>query len=106
MTGVTPPQAAKRPHVLTEHGDKRVDDWYWLRNRDDPAVLAYLEAENDYADVVLASQAALREHIFEEIRSRIQETDESAPVREGAWEYTSRTVEALQYAIHMRRSVG
>jgi oligopeptidase B len=106
MSGTTPPTAAKRPHVLTEHGDERVDDWYWLRDRDDPAVIAYLEAENAYADAVLASQAELREQIFEEIKSRIQETDESAPVREGAWEYTSRTVESLQYAIHMRRPVG
>ena len=106
MSGTTPPTAAKRPHVLTQHGDERVDDWHWLRDRDDPAVIAYLEAENAYADAVLAPQAELREQIFEEIKSRIQETDESAPVREGAWEYTSRTVESLQYAIHMRRPVG
>ncbi|HVJ97479.1 MAG TPA: S9 family peptidase, partial [Acidimicrobiia bacterium] len=106
MTGNIPPAAAKRPRVLTEHGDERVDDWYWLRDRDDPAVIAYLEAENAYADALLAPQAELRKRIFEEIKSRIQETDESAPVREGAWEYTSRTVESLQYPIHMRRAVG
>src|SRR5689334_14810124 len=106
MTGITPPRASKRPHTLTLHGDKRVDDWYWLRERDDPAVLAYLEAENTYADALLAPEAALREQIFNEIKGRVQETDESAPVREGAWEYTSRTVESLQYAIHMRRPVG
>jgi oligopeptidase B len=106
MTGTTPPQASKRPHTLTLHGDERVDDWYWLRERDDPEVLAYLEAENTYADELLAPEAALREQIFNEIKVLIQETDESAPVREGAWEYTSRTVESLQYAIHMRRPVG
>jgi oligopeptidase B len=92
--------------VLTEHGDRRTDDWYWLRDRDDPEVIAYLEAENAYADAMLAPLAPLRERIFEEIKSRIQETDESAPVAHGAWEYTSRTHEGSQYATHLRRPRG
>src|ERR1700712_2496357 len=89
----TPPAARRAPHQLSEHGDVRTDDWYWLRNRDDPEVIAYLEAENAYAETALAPLAPLRERIFEEIKSRIQETDESAPVAEGPWEYTSRTLE-------------
>jgi oligopeptidase B len=88
---------------LSIHGDARVDDWYWLRERDSPEVIAYLAAENAYADAVLASQQALRDRIFDEIRARVQETDESAPIPHGLWEYTSRTVEGLQYAIHCRR---
>src|SRR5258706_6073350 len=102
----TPPVARRVPHELTEHGDDRGDDWYWLRNRDDPEVIAYLEAENTYADAMLAPLVPLRDRIFHEIKARVQETDESAPVADGAWEYTSRTREGSQYAIHCRRPRG
>jgi oligopeptidase B len=61
MARPTPPQAPRRPHVLRNHGDERVDDWYWLRERDDPAVIAHLEAENAYAEAVLAPAAELRD---------------------------------------------
>ena len=91
---------------MTAHGDERVDDWYWLRDRDNPDVVAHLEAENAYADAMLAPTDALRDRIFDEIKGRVQETDESAPVRRGPWEYTSRTVEGLQYASHWRRRPG
>jgi oligopeptidase B len=101
-----PPVAARHPHALVEHGDERVDDWYWLRDRENPDVLAYLEAENAYADAILAPGAELRERIFQEIKGRVQETDESAPVPFGPWEYTSRTIEGLQYEIHHRRARG
>jgi len=101
-----PPVARRVPRVLTTHGDERVDEFYWLRNRDDPEVLAYLEAENAYADAMLAPLLPLRERIFEEIKARVQETDESAPVPEGPWEYTSRTLEGSQYAIQCRRPRG
>jgi oligopeptidase B len=103
MVRPTPPQAPRRPHVLSIHGDDRVDDWYWLRDRDDPEVIAHLEAENAYAEAVLAPVADLRERIYEEIRGRIQETDESAPVPDGPWAYFTRTIEDRQYAIHCRR---
>jgi oligopeptidase B len=101
-----PPSAPKRPRVLSLHGDDRVDDWYWLRDRDDPEVIEYLTAENTYADAMLAPLAPLRDRIFEEIKSRVQETDESAPVADGGWDYTSRTVEGSQYALHCRRPRG
>ncbi|HEV2644057.1 MAG TPA: hypothetical protein VGT98_15200, partial [Candidatus Elarobacter sp.] len=103
---LTPPVARRDPHVLREHADERVDDWYWLRNRDDPEVIAYLEAENAYADAMLAPLMPLRTRIFDEIKARVQETDESAPVPDGPWEYTSRTQEGLQYGIHCRRPRG
>jgi oligopeptidase B len=102
----SPPAAPKRPRTLSLHGDDRVDDWYWLRERDDPEVIAYLKAENAYAESMLAPLAPLRDRIFEEIKSRVQETDESAPVSDGPWEYTSRTVEGSQYAVHCRRPRG
>jgi oligopeptidase B len=101
-----PPTAPRRPTVLRHHGDERVDDWYWLRNRDDPEVRAYLEAENAYTEAALRHLAPLRERIFEEIRSRVRETDASAPVRKGPYEYFSRTREGLQYAVHCRRPAG
>jgi oligopeptidase B len=102
----TPPEAARRPQTLSMHGDDRVDDWYWLRERENPEVIAYLEAENSYADDLLAPLAPLRDRIFEEIKGRVQETDESAPVPWGPWEYTTRTVEGQQYALHCRRPRG
>ena len=58
---VTPPAAHRIPHVLNAHGDDRSDDWYWLRDRDDPDVIAYLEADNQYADAAPAPLAPLRE---------------------------------------------
>jgi oligopeptidase B len=99
----SPPQAARRPTVLSLHGDERVDDWYWLRDRDDPETIAYLEAENAYTDAMTAHTAQLQERLYEEIRGRIQETDESAPVPHGGHWYFRRTVEGLQYPIHCRR---
>jgi oligopeptidase B len=104
MARPTPPQAPRRPHVLRNHGDERVDDWYWLRDREDPAVIAHLEAENAYAEAVLAPVADLRDRIYTEIRGRVQETDETAPVPDGPWTYYTRTVEGSQYVIHCRRS--
>jgi len=101
-----PPSARREPHILTCHGEERVDDWFWLRNRDDREVIEYLEAENAYAEAMLAPLAPLRASIFEEIKSRVQETDESAPVPDGPWEYTSRTLEGSQYGIHCRRPRG
>ncbi len=106
MAAPTPPDAPRRPRTLSIHGDDRVDDWYWLRERDNPAVVAHLEAENAYADALLAPQRGLRDRIFDEIRNRIQETDESAPVPSGPWEYTTRTLEGQQYAMHYRRPRG
>jgi oligopeptidase B len=89
--------------VLRLHGDERVDDWYWLRDRDDPETIAYLEAENAYTEAMTAHTFELQERLYEEIRSRIQETDESAPVPHGGYWYLHRTEEGRQYAIHCRR---
>jgi oligopeptidase B len=102
-TTPVPPAPERRPTVLRAHGDERVDDWYWLRNRDDPAVLAHLEAENSYTEAVLAHLAPLRQSLFEEMVARIAETDLSVPVRLGPWWYYTRTEEQKSYAIHCRR---
>jgi len=101
-----PPSAPRRPRSLTHFGDERVDDYFWLRDRDDPAVLAYLSAENDYAAEALAPTAALEAAIYDEIISRIEETDVSAPVRWGPWWYYERTFEGASYPVHCRRAAG
>ena len=98
-----PPIAPRRPTVLEAHGDSRVDPYYWLREKDNPDVMAYLEAENAYADIVMAPVAPLQERLYREIVGRIQETDTSAPTfYKGWWTYT-RTVEGLDYEIYCRR---
>ena len=70
-----------------------------MRDTDDPALLAHLEAENAYAEARTAHLAPLRTAIFEEIRSRVKETDLSVPVASGPWWYYARTVEGRQYAV-------
>jgi oligopeptidase B len=80
----------------------RVDDWYWLRDRGDPAVIAYLEAENAYAETMTAASAGLRERLYEQIKARIQEDDLSAPARHDRWWYWSRTAEGSEYRVHCR----
>lgn len=106
MSAPPVPVAPRRPHEITAHGRTRVDDWYWLRDRHDAAVLEHLRAENAYADAVLAPLGALREAIFAEIKERVRETDVSAPWRRGDWEYFVRTREGAQYAFHCRRPAG
>src|SRR3954452_19911775 len=101
--GLEPPNAPKRPTELTHHGDTRNDEWYWMRERENPDVIAHLEAENDYCDAALAHLAPFRDKLFEEIKSRIKETDESPPVKKGEYWYYSRTLEGLQYGIHCRK---
>jgi len=98
-----PPVAARRPHVLRHHGDERTDDWYWLRERENPDVRAYLEAENTYTGAATDHTAALRERLYEEIVSRVRQTDVSAPVGRDHYEYFLRTLEGSQYGVHCRR---
>jgi oligopeptidase B len=98
-----PPVAPTRPHTRELHGQVVEDSWYWLRDRDDPDVTAYLEAENTYTDAVTQHQGELRDRIFAEIKSHVQETDLSVPVPKGPWEYLVRTNEGEQYPSHWRR---
>mgnify|MGYP001026067881 FL=1 len=103
---VTPPEAARRPHPVTAHGHTRIDDYFWLRERENPEVLDYLAAENRYAEERTAHTAGLRERLFAELASRVPEADESAPVRIGAHLYYARTEAGKQYRIHCRRRDG
>jgi len=100
-----PPRPERRPTVLAAHGEERVDDWYWLKDRHDPAVHAHLEAERAYADAALAPLEPLRQRLFEEMKARVAETDLSVPVRHGPWWYYERTEENKSYPLHCRRPV-
>jgi oligopeptidase B len=104
MVAPVPPEAPRRPYSLVAHGTTRQDDWFWLRDRDDPEVIAYLEAENDYVEQVLEPTAELQAVLFDEIRSRVRETDAGPPARSGGWWYYSRMVEGRQYPISCRRA--
>lgn len=97
-----PPIAERRPIVRSHHGDDFVDDYEWMRDKEDPATLAYLEAENAHTDAATAHLEPLRQQIFDEIKARTLETDLSVPVRRGKWWYYARTVEGQQYAIRCR----
>jgi oligopeptidase B len=100
----SPPVAPRRPAAHSAHGDARPDDWQWLTDRDDPAVTEYLEAENRYADAVLAPTAELQEQLLDQIRTRVAETDVSAPIWHHGWWYWSRTTAGQQYPVHCRRA--
>ena len=97
-----PPVAARREHRREHHGDVVSDPYEWLRDKDDPAVTAHLEAENAYAEATTADLEPLRSAIFEEIRGRTQETDLSVAVASGPWWYYSRTFEGAQYSAECR----
>src|SRR5262245_41364995 len=89
----SPPDAARKPHVVkAPHGAQREDDYYWLRDdeRKDPQMLAYLNQENAYADALLAPLKPLENKLYEEIVSRIKQDDSSVPYRERGYWYYSR----------------
>lgn len=96
------PVAPQRPHTWQRPTGPADDPWAWLRDRDDPATITYLEAENAYADDWFGQHGTLVDEIFGEIKSRVQETDLSAPVRHGPWWYVTRTEEGRSYPIHCR----
>ena len=101
MTGA-PPIAKRVEHRREHHGDVFVDPYEWLRDKSDPAVIEYLEAENAYTEQVTDHLAPLRQKIFDEIKARTKETDLSVPIRRNDWWYYSRSYEGKQYSVHCR----
>ena len=100
---IAPPVARKVPKVDVTHGERRVDDYFWLREKSNPEVAAYLEAENAYADAFMKPTEAFQEALYKEMLGRIQETDLSVPYRDGGYFYYSRTEEGKQYPILCRK---
>ena len=100
---VEPPMAAVIPKVDTLHGDVRVDNYFWLREKSNPAVRAYLEAENAYSESRTAHTRPLQDRLYKEMLGRIKETDFSVPVPDRGWLYYTRTEQGKSYPIYCRK---
>ncbi len=97
------PSAAKNPKELIIHGDIRQDPYYWLNDRDNPEVIAYLQEENAYLDTIMAHTKPFQEKLFNEITGRIKQTDMSVPFKENGYFYITRYDEGQEYPVHSRR---
>ncbi|MBI1806893.1 MAG: oligopeptidase B, partial [Ignavibacteria bacterium] len=95
--GVKPPVAKIIPKADTLHGDIRTDNYYWLRERSNPDVKKYVEAENAYTDAMMKPTLAFQETLYSEMVRRIKETDEDPPYPEGSYFYYTRTEKGKQY---------
>lgn len=102
-TSVHPPVAKVVPKIDTLHGDIRVDDYYWLREKSNPDVIDYLKAENSYTESMTAHLKSFQDSLYREIVARIKETDLSVPVKVDSYYYYSRTEEGEQYSIYCRK---
>jgi protease II len=97
------PVAAKQAHETKIHGDTLADDYFWLRNKGTPEVESYLNAERAYSEAFMQPTAALQSKLYDEMLSRIQQTDINVPARDRGFYYYSRTVEGKQYPIYARK---
>jgi oligopeptidase B len=100
---VAPPTAVKKPHYTVTNGDTLRDDYFWMREKTNPEVVKYLEAENAYADAVMEPTKPLQEQLYTEMLGRIKETDENVPYKKDGYFYYSRTEQGKQYPIQCRR---
>lgn len=100
---MTPPVAAKKPHVIEKHNQRRTDEYYWLRDRENPEVIQYLKDENAYLDQAMGHTKELQKALQEEFKARIKQTDTSVPYRKDGYWYYSRTIEGKNYAVICRR---
>ena len=114
MQNSTPPDAAKKPHEMTIHGDTRVDDYYWMRLTDEQKsakekdshtqeVVDYIDAENDYTESRLKHTKKFQDKLFDEIVGRIKKDDESVPYLDNGYFYYTRYEKGKEYAIHCRK---
>ncbi|OBF40204.1 oligopeptidase B [Mycolicibacterium peregrinum] len=103
---VQPPVAKRGNHRREHHGDVFIDPYEWLRDKDNPEVIAHLEAENAYTEDATGHLEPLRQKIFDEIKARTKETDLSVPMRRNGWWYYARSFEGKQYAVHCRCPIG
>ncbi len=98
-----PPVAKTKPEVLTMHGDKRVDPYLWLRDREDPQVLQYIRDENTYCDAMLEHTRSFKDALFQEMKSRIREDDASVPYKYNGYWYITRFEKGKDYPIYTRK---
>ncbi len=102
-TDILAPVATKIPKELSMHGDIRVDNYYWLNDRENSEVIAYLNAENDYKDQMLAHTKDFQEKLFQEMKGRIKEEDQSVPYKENGYWYLTRYEQGQEYPIYSRK---
>ena len=100
---IHPPKAKKLPHKTEIHATTLIDDYFWLREKENPEVIAHLNAENAYTADALRDMEPLKEKIFEELKGRLQEDDTAVPVRKGDFHYYSRMVAGRQYPVYCRK---
>jgi oligopeptidase B len=98
-----PPTAEVVPQELTAHGQTRIDNYYWLRERENPKVVAYLKSENEYLQEAMSHTAAFQETLYKEIVGRIKQTDMSVPYRSNGYYYYTRFEEGKDYPVHCRK---
>ncbi len=99
-----PPIVEKKPKELTIHGDTRIDNYYWLNERENPDVVAYLEAENEYTKALMSGTEKFQEDLYNEIVGRIKQDDESVPYKDNGYYYYSRYEEGKEYPIYCRKN--
>lgn len=100
---IKPPVAEKIAKELSIHGDKRIDNYYWMNDRENPKVISWLKAENAYLDTILAPEKKLREKLFDEMKSRIKETDMSVPYLKNGYYYYTRFEQGKEYPVYCRK---
>ncbi|MEQ1891961.1 MAG: oligopeptidase B, partial [Planctomycetota bacterium] len=103
VAGPKPPSAKRVEHKEQWHGREFVDPYFWLREKENPEVRAYLAAENEYTEAMTADLASFRETLYQEFVARVKQTDVDVPTKDGPFHYYSRTVEGLQYPIQARK---
>lgn len=101
----TPPIAPKKETRLEKHGHVRLDNYFWLKNRDNSAVISYLEKENAYTDAIMKPHEKLQSQIFDELKSRVIEDESSVPVQRGGYEYYAKYIPGQQYPVYLRKSL-
>ncbi|MCH8019771.1 oligopeptidase B, partial [candidate division KSB1 bacterium] len=100
---VKPPMAKVKPKKLENHGHVRTDNYYWLKERENPEVIDYLNAENDYTDAVMAHTKDLQDELFEEIKGRIKQDDSSVPYKLDDYFYYTRYETGKEYPLYCRK---
>jgi oligopeptidase B len=103
ISAATAPIAAKKHHEFEIHGDKITDDYAWLKNKENPETITYLNDENDFTEATLAPYADLREQLFQELKSRVKEDDSSVPAKSDHYYYYSKVVAEKQYGVYCRK---
>ena len=103
VKSITAPVATKKSKELTAHDDTRIDNYYWLNERENPEVISYLEAENSYTDTVMAHLSGFKTDLFEEMKGRIKEADQSVPLKNNGYYYITRYEEGKEYPIYSRK---